>query len=143
MLANGVNIGGYEYIMQMIFPTDSYGYINILTDKMKLDNRIVTDENKGRLLKTDILRWLQASKLELKGEAAKVPAKEFEATYRNVYFFFYYLNEGVYLNIWTLAEKARKEAESRKEAEATSGGKKKTRRRKKSKRKRKSRRARR
>ena len=137
VLANGVNIGGYQYIMQMIFPTDSYGYINILTDKIKIDHKTpVEDHEKGRLLKTDILRWLEASKFSLlktEADAENVPAEKFEATYNNVKDFFYYLNEGVYLNIWNIAEKAKNKT----------GGKKKTRRRKKSKRKRKSRRARR
>jgi hypothetical protein len=137
LLANGINIGGYQSIMEMIFPTNSYGYVNMLTDKIKIDHKTPVEEHeKGRLLKSDILRWLEVSKYKLlkpEADVDKVSTEEFEATYNNVYNFFNYLNDGVYLNIWNIAEKT----------EPTSGGKKKTRRRKKSKRKRKSRRARR
>jgi len=149
VLANGVNIGGYENIMKMIFPEDSYGYINILTLKItKENNNHVEDNKKGELLRKDILNWIESSKPKLKEEAdaENVTQANFEATYNNVNDFFFYLNEGVYRNIWILAQKAAEEKAQKaaeEEAKATSGGKKKTRRRNKSKRKRKSRRARR
>ena len=142
-VANVINVGGYQYIMQKIFPKTSYGYINTLTAKIALDQGLeskldVNNEVKGKLLKDEIMKWIKASRPQLEDEAENVTQEKFEAAYNNVFYFFNYLNDGVYLNIWNIAQKAAEE-----KAKPASGGKKKTRRRKKSKRKRKSRRARR
>jgi hypothetical protein len=96
-LANVINVGGYQYIMQKIFPKTSYGYINTLTAKIALDQGLeskldVNDEVKGKLLRKDILNWIKASKPQLEDEAKEnkdVTQENFEAAYNNVKDFFF------------------------------------------------------